>query len=451
MRKFQMLASLLLAAGTTAGFALSPPPAFGEVFRAETATLANGLEVVAIPNPRAPIVAHMVWYKVGSADETPGKSGIAHFTEHLMFKGTPEVPPGEFSKIVARNGGRDNAFTSYDYTGYFQNVARDRLELVMRMEADRMANLRLTDAEVLPERDVILEERRQVVDNRPQARLGEQLRAAQYLNHPYGRPIIGWEHEMRGLSTEDAIAWYRRWYAPNNAVLIVAGDITMAELKPLAEKYYGVIPARPVPERLRPQEPPQQAARRVTLRDQRVRVPSFQRSYLAPSYRTGDTQHAYPLEILGEILGGSAGSRLHRSLVLDRQLASGAGASYSGDALDLGTFGVYASPRPGVTVEAVETAIDEELARLLKDGVTADEVERAKTRMVEAAILARDSLQAGARAIGGAIATGQTVADVEAWPERIAAVTAEQVIAAARAVLREESSVTGLLLPKPSS
>ena len=422
-----------------------------QVFNPETITLPNGLQVVAITNARAPVVAHMVWYRIGAADEPPGKSGIAHFLEHLMFKGTKEIPPGEFSKIVANNGGRDNAFTSYDYTGYFQNIARDRLELVMKMEADRMSNLVLTDAEVNPERDVILEERRSVVDNNPRSRLREQLNAALFLNHPYGRPIIGWEHEMRGLTTEDALAWYRNYYAPNNAVLVVAGDITMADLKPLAEKYYGAIPRKPIPVRVRPVEPPHQSARRVELKDSRVRQVTWNRVYLAPSYVAGEKGHADPLQVLAEVVGGGVSSRLHRSLVLDRPVATSAGAYYDPDSVDQTGFGVSAALRPETKLEEFEAAMEAELRHVVDDGVSEDEVERAKSRMRAAAVYARDSLQGGARALGTAIVTGTTIDQVENWPQRIATVTAAQVTAAARAILREERSVTGLLLPKPGS
>jgi zinc protease len=426
-------------------------PAAAQVFNPETFTLANGLQVVVISNHRSPIVTHMVWYKTGAADEAWGKSGIAHFLEHLMFRGTRGVPPGEFSKIVARNGGRDNAFTSYDYTGYFQNVSRDRLELVMQLESDRMAGLTLTDEVVNPERDVILEERRQVVENRPGSLLREQMSAAMFLNHPYGRPIIGWEHEMRSLTRADATAWYEKYYTPNNAILIVAGDITVADLKPLAERFYGPIPARAVPPRFRPQEPPPRAPRRVELKDSRVAQPSLTRSYLAPSYAAGETEHAYALQVLAELLGGAATSQLNRTLVLDQQLATSAGAWYDPTALDLGTFGLSASARSGVEIAAVEAALDAQIQKLLKDGASEDEVERAKSRMRATAVYARDSLSTGARVIGTALTTGQSIADVEAWPQRIGAVTAEQVNAAARAILVPERSVTGLLLPKPAS
>lgn len=446
----RLFSRLVLAIALLVGAALQRPAA-AQVFNPETFTLANGLQVVVISNHRSPIITHMAWYKTGAADEVWGKSGIAHFLEHLMFRGTREIPPGEFSKIVARNGGRDNAFTSYDYTGYFQNVSRDRLELVMKMESDRMTGLALTDAVVDPERDVILEERRQVVENRPGSLLREQMNAALFLNHPYGRPVIGWEHEMRALTRADAVAWYETHYTPNNAILIVAGDITVADLKPLAEKYYGPIPSRAVPPRVRPQEPPPRAARRVELKDQRVAQPSISRSYLAPSYAAGEKEHAYALQVLAELLGGAATSRLNRTVVLEQQLATSAGAWYDPTALDSGTFGVSASARSGVEIKDVEAALDAQIQKLLTDGASEDEVERAKQRMRAAAIYARDSLSTGARVIGAALTTGQTIADVEAWPQRIGEVTAAQVNAAARAILLPERSVTGLLLPKPAS
>ncbi len=442
--------SLGLLAASVAG-----PRAQAQVFSPKTFELANGLQVVVIENHRAPIVTQMVWYKAGAADETQGKSGIAHFLEHLMFKGTPSVPPGEFSRTVARVGGRDNAFTSWDYTGYFQNVARDRLETVMRIEADRMANLTLSDAEVNPERDVIIEERRQVVDQRPGSRLREQTMATLFLNHPYGRPVIGWEHEMQGLTRQDALDWYGRWYAPNNAMLIVAGDVLLDEVRALAERHYGPVPRKAVPVRVRAQEPPALTARRVELRDPRVRQPSWSRAWLAPSQSRGlgalgpDTVDA--LDVAAELLGGGPTSRLSRALVHDQSLATGAGASYDSSAIDLESFWVYASPRPGVEVPALEAAVEKLLRETLAAGFTDEEVARAKARMADAAVFARDSLQSGARAFGMAFATGRDVAYVEAWPQRLAAVTTAQVNAALRAVLDPDAHVTSILLPKPGS
>lgn len=423
-------------------------PVWAGLFDPQTHTLANGLQIVVIEDHRAPVVAHMLYYRVGAADEVAGKSGIAHFLEHLMFKGTPEVPSGEFSRIVARNGGQDNAFTSQDQTGYFQNVASDKLELVMRMEADRMVNLQLSTQDVALEREVILEERRSRVDNDPGSQLGELMRATQFLNHPYGRPVIGWEHEMRRLNREDAEAFYRRYYAPNNAVLLVAGDVTLAKVVALAEKYYGPIPARDVPPRVRPQEPPQLAPRRVELSDPRVAQASMQRSYLAPSRNTEGGEHAIPLSVLAEVLGGSTISRLYQELVVGQKIAVSAGAYYGAVNLDHSTFGLYATPAPGNSLRELEQAVDEVLARVLEDGLDPEEIERAKTGMVASAVYARDSVFTAPRILGDALTSGLTVDDVEAWPDLVAAVTPEQVMEAARLVLDRRRSVTGYLMPE---
>lgn len=417
------------------------------VFHPETFTLANGMQVVVVSNHRAPVVAHWVWYKVGTADSPVGKSGLPHFLEHLMFKGTERIPPGEFSKIVARHGGNDNAMTSYDATAYYQMIAKDRLELVMGMEADRMVNLRLTDDQVYPERDVILEERRSRVDNEPGSLLGEQIAAAQYLHHPYRLPVIGWFHEIASYTRQDALDFYERWYAPNNAVLVVAGDVTAAELQPLAERTYGRVTARALPPRQRLVEPPQHAARRVTLRDERVRQPSLLRSYLAPSFTSPGKEHAYALEILAELLGGGGTSRLYRAVVVEEALAAGAGSFYRGTSRDPTSLRVYATPRHGVGMDALEAALDRQLDRVVRDGVDEAELRRTKKRMLAEAVYARDSLNGAARIFGHALAVGQEVADVEAWPARIDAVTVEEVNAAARHMLRPEGSVTGLLLP----
>lgn len=423
----------------------------GKQFNAQSFTLANGLQVVVIENHRAPIVTQMVWYKVGSADEQRGKTGLAHFLEHLMFKGTKEMPPGAFSRIVAQNGGRENAFTTADYTAFFQNVAADRLDLMMKLESQRMTGLVLTDAVVLPERDVILEERHMRIDNSPAALLNEQLNAALFLNHPYHNPVIGWEQEMRGLTTEDALAFYRTWYAPNNAVLVIGGDVTVAQVRALAEKYYGPLPARPVPVRHRVAEPPKAAAERLVLKSSRVGEPSWNRSYLAPSYTAGEKRYAYALQVLAEALGGGATSRLYRTLVLDQNVALAAGAHYSPGALDLSTFGFYATPQKGVAIADLEAAVEAEVKKVLKDGITAEEVERAKQHMQSQAIYARDSLDEPARIIGAALATGHALDDVETWPQHIGAVTVDDVNAAARLVIHDDIAVTGVLLPDPTS
>jgi len=414
-------------------------------------TLKNGMEVVVIPDHRAPVVTHMVWYRVGSADEPSGKSGLAHFLEHLMFKGTPSMAPGEFSKTIARNGGQDNAFTSADYTGYFQRVARDRLELVMELEADRMTNLTLTSAEIEPERGVIIEERRSRVDNRPSGRFSEQLNAAFYVSHPYGKPVIGWAREIQSLTRKDILDFYKRYYTPNNAILVVAGDITADQLKPLARKHYGAVPRRTeVPPRVRAVEPLPQAERRIILKDPRVRTPQLRRSYLTPAYATAGPGEAEAMDILAEVLGGKTTSRMYRQLVVDQKIAAGAGAWFAGDNLDHGRFGVYAVTAVGKSVEDLEKAIDQVIDDLVKDGPSEQEVEKAKRTLVASAVYARDSQQMLARIFGIALTTGQSVRDVIEWTDRIKAVDRDAVHKAARTYLKKVRSATGIMLPAKS-
>ena len=428
--------------------ALSAEPGSAKVYNPDTFMLTNGMQVVVVTNKRAPIVTHMVWYKVGSADEPKGKSGIAHFLEHMMFKATTHMKSGEFSSTVARNGGRDNAFTSYDYTGYFQIIAKDRLELVMRMEADRMTNVLFNDEQVEPERQVILEERNMRTDNSPEARLSEEINAAFFRNHPYQIPIIGWRHEIQALSRQDLESFYKLWYHPNNAILVVAGDVTAADVKPLAEKYYGVIPAGPLPPRDRPSEPPHMASQRISLADARVRQPNWRRSFLAPSLVYGDTSLAYPLEVGAEILGGGATSRLYRSLVVEGGKAVSAGAYYDDSSFGPTKFTVTAAPQQGVSLDEIEKLVEAEVEKVVTDGVSAEEVERAKKRMQASAVYARDSAGRGARALGAALASGQTVEDVESWPDRIGAVTVDQVNAALRTILKNDGALTATLIEK---
>lgn len=427
-------------------------PAQAGVFNAQTFTLKNGMQVVLVPNHRVPIVNHMVWYKVGSADEPMGKSGIAHFFEHLMFKATDKLEAGEFSRIIARNGGRENAFTSYDYTAYYQTVAKDRLPLMMEMEANRMTHLTLTPEVIEPERQVILEERRQRTDNDPAAQLREQLNATLFMNHPYRIPIIGWAHEIETLSLADLQTFYRAWYAPNNAILVVGGDITMAELKPLAEKYYGTIPRGPDIERVRPQEPPAHSDRLLIREDERVRQPSWQRLYLAPSYKRAfagsDAMTPYALQVLEEIMSNGANGRLYQSLVVDQKVALGAGLYYSPMDFDLSQLGLWATPAPGVSMDAIETAYMAEIQTLLEKGVSFDEVEKTKKKLQTEAIYARDRITTGTRVLGQALAIGMTVDQVENWPHEINKVTVEDVNRAAKLVFDGQRSVSAHLLPK---
>jgi zinc protease len=409
-------------------------------------TLDNGLELVVVPDHRTPVVTHMIWYRVGSADETPGKSGLAHFLEHLMFKGTAKIPAGKFAQTINEIGGQENAFTSNDYTGFYQRVPREHLETVMAFEADRMTGLVLTDANVLPERDVVLEEHNQRVANDPAAQLTEQVQAALYLNHPYGRPVIGWRHEIEALTREDALAFYRRFYTPNNAVVVIAGDVGAEAVAALAQATYGKLARRSEPgPRLRPQEPEPVSMRQVTLADPRVAQPSLNRSYLVPSFATARAD-AVALDVLAQILGAGATSRLYRALVIDKGLAADAGAWYQGAALDATRFGVYASPRPGTGLIRLEQALDAIIAELAEHGVTADELARAKTRLIADFVYAQDNQMALARFYGLVLTTGSTIADLRARPDLIRAVTADQVREAARRWLDKRRSVTGYLV-----
>ena len=410
--------------------------------------LDNGLEVVVIENHRVPAVIQMLWYKVGAADEAPGESGVAHLFEHLMFKGTEKTPPGEFSAFVRRHGGRENAFTSWDNTGYFQVVPRDQLDRVMAYEADRMQGLVLTDEDIESERDVVLEEWNERVAQSPSAQLSAEMAAALFRNHPYGRPIIGWRHEIETLDRDTLKAFYKRYYAPDNAVLVVAGDVTPDEVKAMAETHFGPIPAANNPPAPWTTEPPPRAEKRVVLRDERVRDPSWRRVYLAPSYRTEGSEHALALEVLSEILGDGSVGRLAKNLVRGTEQAVAAGVYYSGDNRGPGRFLIYGVPSEGTTLPELEQAIDAELAALLADGVTEEEVAATVKRLLSAAVYARDDLETGARVLGKTLANGGTIADVEEWPDRLAAVTAADVMAAARLVLQPEGAVTGELLPK---
>jgi zinc protease len=415
-------------------------------------TLANGLEVVVIPDHRTPVVTHMIWYKVGAADETAGKTGLAHFLEHLMFKGTTKHPQNEFTQTVATFGGQENAFTSSDYTGYFQRVAREHLGTLMEFESDRMTGLVLTDDVVKPELQVVLEEQNMRVANNPGARLGEQMAAALYLNHPYGKPIIGWRKEIEALTRDDALTFYKRFYTPNNAVLVVAGDVTADEVKRLAQETYGKVEqVTDIPPRVRPQEPVQEAARTVTVADTRVTQPIVSRYYLAPSYTTAKPGEGEALEVLGHILGRGENSRLYRALVVDKKIAVSAGADYSGIALDYTRLSVSGAPKPGVALTEIEEAIDAVLADTSENSVTADELDRAKNRIIADTVYAQDSQGALARWYGAALTTGRSIELIAGRPERVRAVTAENVHQAARQWLDKHRSVTGYLVKETPS
>jgi zinc protease len=441
---------VLLACASLAPMAVAVAAEKPSSERAKAFKLANGLEVVVIPDHRAPVVTQMIWYKVGAADEPPGASGLAHFLEHLMFKGTDTIPSGQFSKIVARNGGEDNAFTNHDVTAYFQRVAKDRLPTVMAMEADRMANLSLTEDDVVTERNVILEERRSRVDNDPGSVLQEQMMAALYRNHPYGIPIIGWEHEIEGLNRNDVLSFYRRFYAPNNAILIVAGDVEPGEVMKLAEGTYGKIKPNPdVNGRLRRQEPEHSAPVKVTLEDPRAGRTTVQRYYLAPSYASAAPGEAEALDLLMRAAASGSVSRIYKKLVVEAKVAANAGGWYSDSGLDSGRLGFYAIAAEGVSADDLDRAIKSVIEELRGTGITQAELDRARASYLAEFVYTQDSQSRMARHYGWRLATGMTIRDVEEWPERLKRVTVEDVREVARKYLVDKNSVTGYLLPAP--
>ncbi|MEQ9815769.1 MAG: pitrilysin family protein [Azospirillaceae bacterium] len=442
MKPTAILAGLTIGLGTA-----SPMSAQTGVFNPELFTLDNGLTVAVVTNRLSPVVTHMIWYGVGATDEPPGYSGLAHVLEHMMFKGTIENPDLDFGAEVSRLGGNDNAQTHWDYTVYFQSIAVDRLAEVMAMEAERMTDLQLDEAEFLTERDVVVEERRQRIDNDPSARLTELMTTALYMNHPYGTPIIGWEHEIAALEPADLQAFYETWYAPNNAVVVISGDIDAATARPLVEAAYGEIPSAPVPERVVLEEPDIAGHFRVSVSDPGVHQVQWRRWYLAPSYVTDPADIAPALDVAVQAFGGDSSSRMYRDLVVDRQLATSAGAYYSSDGRDGGNVILYATPRPDVDPQMLEQAIEEVVAQTLETGLGGDDVARAREQLIIAATYARDSVYYPARVVGSTLITGGTVEQLEAWPERIAAVDAEAASAALREILAADRSVTGTLLP----
>ncbi|WP_183231384.1 pitrilysin family protein [Bradyrhizobium sp. SBR1B] len=414
--------------------------------------LQNGLQVVVIPDHRTPVVTQMIWYNVGSADEPPGKSGLAHFLEHLMFKGTSKNPPGAFAQAVLRMGGHQNAFTGADFTSYFEHFPREQLGKMLEFEADRMTNLVLIDKDVRSERDVVLEELNMAVANNPGARLAEQMMAALYLNHPYGRLVIGWRHEIEKLGREDALGFYKRFYAPNNAVLIIAGDVEAGEIRPMVETSFGGIPPQPqIPaQRLRPQEPPPAAPRSITLADPRVEQPELNRHYLVPSARTALAGESPVLDVLAQLMGGGINSYLYRALVIDKKLASRAWASYEPTALDSSLVAISVAPEPGIEFEQIEHVIDGVIAGIAQHPARTEDIELVKTRLLAQAIYARDDQVKLALWYGSRLTTGLTIDEIRGWPDSIREVSAAQLSAAARKWLDKKRSVTGYLVKEPT-
>jgi zinc protease len=439
-----------VAAGETAPTpAPAAQPAQKSGPKATPFELSNGLKVLVIEDHRAPVVTHMLWFRVGGTDDPPGLSGAAHLFEHLMFKGTKNVPPGELSKTVARNGGQDNAFTTHDYTAYFQRIAKDRLPLMMELEADRMVNLDLSEMNVLTERDVVLEERRLRVESDPGSLASEQMQAALHTTHPYGRPVIGWMAEISTMNRVQALDFYKTHYAPNNATLIIAGDVTPEEVRRLAQEKYGKVERRMLAPRVNVPAPPRLSEARMEFAIPGTRVPQFNRYYRAPSYVGSPKGTAEAMEMLAAILGGGQTSRLYQSLVVDKKLASNAGAFYSGYSRGPGLFGVYATPRDGVSFDTLETAMDQIIRGMTTAAPEAGEFERAKTRLVAEYTYQQDNQFQLAQDYGTSLSVGLTIADVEDWPNRIKAVQPADVRRVAQTQLVKEESVTGRMQPRP--
>jgi len=433
----RLVAAVLLMAGPAAA------QSAGE-WSPQSFVLSNGLQAVVLPDHRAPVVTHMLWYRVGSADETLGKAGLAHFLEHLMFKSTSTLPAGEYFRTISRNGGQANGGTSYDFTNYHFRIAKDRLPQMMRMEADRMANLQLAEEEVAPERSVVLGERRQRVDSEPAAVLDEMVWAKLYLGHPYAIPVIGSEQEIAALSREDAIDWYREWYGPENAILVVAGDITAAELEPLAKDIYGVIPRRgDLKSRSLPEVKPLVASVEVRHSDPKVRQAQWQRNWIGVPLGHAD---AAALQVGMQILGGGRTSRLYSGLVEGGVAVMTEAWSHEMEAA--GPLGLTVQPAQGVSLE---TARDEALSvvrAFITEGPTAEELARAKKTMAANSIFRRDKQAAAANWYGVLLTAGLTLDEIAAQDERIVAVSAADVRAVMRKYLQAANHVDALLLPE---
>jgi zinc protease len=436
----------LLAGSAPLGAAPTPARQGAQSPQVFQFALQNGMQVLVIPDHRAPVVTQMLWFKVGSVDDPPGISGLAHFFEHMMFRGTKTVPGDEYAQVIAKNGGEDNAFTTHDYTAFYEQIAVDRLKLAMDMEADRMANLDLSDNSVATERDVVLEERRMRIDNNPQAQLGEQMAAELHMSHPYGRPVIGWADEIRRIDRVSAQDFYDHHYAPNNAILVLAGDVTPEQVRGLAQSEYGKVPARELQPRAEFSEPPRLAETRMTVQRPDAPVPIFSRTYRVPSYAQAAPGQAEGFEVLSQVMGGDQTAALYRILVEQKKLASDAGCSYDGFARDAAEFSVYAVPRPGVSLETLEKSVDEVLKGFTAAPTADSDLSRAKTQLVASVTYRRDSQYAMATAYGTALMIGLTVDDVNSWPSRIRAVNGAAVQKAAQALNRRDA-VTAYLVP----
>jgi zinc protease len=431
-----------------AAIAFGATHAFAAPKTSET-TLSNGLRVIVKEDTRAPVVVSMVWYRAGSMDEVNGKTGVAHVLEHMMFKGTKDVPAGEFNKLVAAAGGRDNAFTNRDYTAYFQQVQKAELPLMLRLEADRMANLNLTDEEFAKEIKVVMEERRLRTDDKARALLYEQLLATTYSAHPYRTPVIGWMNDLENMQAEDARQWYRDWYAPNNATLVVVGDVTAQEVFKLAEKYFGRIKSRPLPARKPQYEPVQKGERRITVKAP-AELPYLVMAYHAPKISDVEQDwEPYALDVLDAILDGHEGARLTRSLVRDSRVATSVGSSYDSVARGPTLFMLEGTPSDGNTVQDLEAAMRKEIRSVAENGVSEQELARVKAQVIAGEVFQRDSMFYQAMQIGSLETAGLPHQSVDMQIEKLKAVTAAQVQEVAKKYFRDDILTVAVLDPQP--
>lgn len=420
----------------------------GGVFHPQSFTLENGLQVVIIEDHRVPAISHFIWYRVGAMDEPRGKSGIAHFLEHLMFKATKTIPEGEFSRRIGRMGGDLNAFTAWDYTAYYVKIAREHLPVVMAMEADRMRNIDLSEEAVKTERDVVLAERKQVVDSDVTRQFGEQMAAALYQNHPYSVPIIGWMHEIKALNRQDALAFYQTYYAPNNAVVVITGDITLKDAKALAQQHYGPLKPSVLPPRVSLSEPPHLAHRRLSMNDARVSMPTWERQYIVPSALNAQEDNTpFALQVLSALLASGDTGLLHEHLVHDLGLANAVSVDYDAQRRGPSVFEISVVPSNPAkpAFQKIESSV-EDVLNTLETRLTEEDIARVKTTLVAEATFARDGLFYPGMIVGQTLSIGQPVDYIETWPSRIASLTKQDIVAALK-TLRLENAVTGTLAP----
>lgn len=414
-----------------------------------TFTLANGLEVLVLPDKRGTVVSHILNYRVGAADEQAGETGLSHFFEHLMFKATRNMASGHYSRTIERFGGVHNASAHQDITSYYARVDRRYLETVMRMEADRMTNLLIDEDEVTREREVIKEERRMRVDNSPGGRFHERLMSITYLNHPYRRPVIGWMHEIAALDRDGVRAFYEKYYGPQNAVLIVAGNVTVDEVKALAERIYGPIPKRGIRNRqVRPVEPEQIAARRISREDPLVTSAQLSRLYLVPAISADNLREVAAISLLMQVVGDGIKSRIYQELVVKQRIATSAGAGASHGLKDSASISFWVTAAEGHSQEAIEKALDALIADVVAKGITAEELDEAKAEARASLVYERASQYGRANMYGWNLAQGRPPELIDRLNAIDPLVTLEDVKAAAAKMLRKERSTTGWLLPQ---